>query len=159
MKKKICPLEKEIIAGLREGALEPELQKHLSECPVCQDVVTVHTWMNRFKEKAWKTDMPKKDLPGARTVWNGAFARKRADKQMVRKALRPLIVPQVLSFIVFIAGGIFFGIKGFLKLGNIFGLPALTRALPFFLVLISMVLFSVIFCAILLALEKRKKPI
>jgi len=158
MKKKICPLEKEVMEGLGEKELKPELQKHISQCPVCKDVVAVHTWMNRFKEKAWKTDMPKKDLPDARAVWDGAFARKgRTDKKMVRKALRPLIFPQVLSFVVFIAGGIFLAAKGILKFGNIFDSPVLTRVLPFFLILISMVFFSVIFCVLLLALEKRKK--
>ncbi len=159
MKKKICPLEKEVMEGLGEKELKPELQKHISECPVCKDVMAVHTWMNRFKEKAWKTDMPKKDLPDARAVWNRVFARKRPDKQLVTKALRPLLFPQVLSFVVFIAGGIFLGVKGILKLENIFDSPVLVRVLPFFLILISMVLFSVIFCILLLALEKRKKLI
>jgi len=159
MKKKICPLEKEVMEGLKEKELKPELQKHISQCPVCQDVAAVHTWMNRFKEKAWKADMSKKDLPDARAVWNRVFARKSADKQMVHKALRPLIVPQVLSFVVFIGGGIFLGIKGVIRLGNIFDSPALIRVLPFFLILISMVFFSAIFCALLLALEKRKKLI
>ena len=159
MKKKTCPLEKEIMAGLKEGALEPELQKHLSECPACQDVVTVHTWMNQFKEKAWKTDMPKKDLPDAQAVWDRIYAWKRADKQLVRKALRPLIYPQVLSFAIFIAGIIFLGIKGVLKFGNIFDAPALTRILPFFLLFVSIIIISIVFGALLVALEKRKKPI
>lgn len=157
MKKKICPLEKEVMEGLGERTLKPELQKHVSQCPVCKDVVAVHTWMNRFQEKAWKADMPKKDLPDARAVWNGAFARKRPDKQMVRKALRPLVYPQVLSFVVFIAGGVFLAVKGIVKLENIFDSPVLARVLPFFLILISMVFFSMIFCVLLLALEKRKK--
>lgn len=159
MKKKICPLEKEVMEGLKEKELKPELQKHISQCPVCKDAVAVHTWMNQFKEKAWKADMPKKDLPDARAVWDRAYARKRPDKRLVSKALRPLIVPQVLSLVVFIAGGIFLAIKGFLKLGNIFDSPALARVLPFFLILISMVFFSAIFCVLLLALEKRKKLI
>ncbi|UCE22688.1 MAG: hypothetical protein JSV46_10910 [Candidatus Aminicenantes bacterium] len=159
MKKKICPLEKEVMAGLRAEKLEPKLQKHLSECPVCQDVVTVQAWMNQFKEKAWKADVPKKSLPDADDVWNRAYALKRPDKRMVRKALRPLIYPQVLSFGIFIAGIIFLGIKGVLKFGNIFDTPALTRALPFFLLFLSIIIISVVFCALLLALEKRKKPI
>jgi len=159
MKKKTCHLEKEVMAGLREKELKPELQKHLSECPVCQGVVAVHTWMSQFKEKAWKIDMPKKDLPDARTVWNGIYARRRPDKQLVRKALRPLIYPQVLSFGVFIAGIIFLGIKGVLKFGNIFDTPALTRILPFFLLFVSIIIILIVFCGLLLALEKRKKPI
>lgn len=159
MKKKICPLEREIMAGLREKKLEPELQKHVSECPVCKDVVAVHTWMNRFKEKAWETDMLNKNLPDANAIWKRAYAWKRADRQMVRKALKPLVYPQVLSFGVFIAGIIFLGIKGVLKFGNIFDTPALTRILPYFLILISFIVISIVFCALLLALEKRKKPV
>ncbi|MGD8534945.1 MAG: hypothetical protein PVF66_03775 [Candidatus Aminicenantes bacterium] len=159
MKKKICPLEKEMMAGLKEGALEPELQKHLSECPVCQDVVAVYTWMNQFKERAWETVMPKKDLPDAQAVWNRVYARKGPDKQLVRKALRPLIYPQVLSFAVFLVGIIFLGIKGVLKFGNIFDTSALTRVLPFLLLFVSIIIISIVFGALLIALEKRKKPI
>lgn len=159
MKKKICPLETEIMAGLREGKLKPELQNHLSGCPFCQDVVAVQAWMNQFKEKAWETDMPKRNLPDADAVWNKAFACKRVDRKLVRKALKPLIYPQVLSFVVFIAGVIFLGTKGILKFGNIFDTPALTRILPFFLLFVSIIVISIVFCALLLALEKRKKPV
>jgi hypothetical protein len=159
MKKKICPLEKEVMAGLKAEKLEPELQKHLSQCPVCQDVVAVHNWMNQFKEKAWETDMLKKDLPDADAVWNRVYSRKRPDKQLVKKALRPLIFPQVLSFGVFIAGIIFLGIKGVLKFGNIFDTLALTRILPFLLLFVSIIIISIVFGALLLTFDKSKKPI
>ncbi len=159
MKKKKCPFEKEVMAGLREEKLEPELQNHVSQCPVCQDVVAVHTWMNQFKEKAWRTDMLKRNLPDAEAVWKKVYSWKRADKRMVRKALKPLIYPQVLSFGVFIAGIIFLGTKGVLKFGNIFDTPVLTRILPYFLILISFIVISIVFCALLLAIEKRKKPV
>jgi hypothetical protein len=158
MKKKICPLEKEITEGLREKKLKPELQKHVSECPDCKDVVAVHAWMNQFKEKAWKADMPKKDLPNAEAIWKRAYARKIDNRQLAKKALRPLIYPQVLSFGVFIAGIIFLGIKGVLKFGNIFDSVAITRIFPFFLIFMSMVFLSFIFCAFIITLEKRKKP-
>jgi hypothetical protein len=159
MKKKICPLETEIMAGLREKKLKPELQNHLSDCSVCKDVVAVYTWMNQFKEKAWKTGMQKRNLPDMEAIWKRAYAWKRVDERMVRKALRPLIYPQVLSFGVFIAGIIFLGSKGVLKFGNIFDTPVLTRILPFFLLFVSIIIISIVFCALLLALEKRKKPI
>lgn len=159
MKKKKCPWEKEVMEGLRKSKLKPDLQEHISECPVCKDFVQVHTWMGQFKEKTWEIDLPKKDLPDARAVWDRAFARKRPDKQLVTKALRPLIFPQVLTFGVFIAGSIFLGIKGVFKFGNIFDSPAAARIFPFLLVLLSMVFLSVIFCALLLALEKHKRPV
>jgi len=112
MSKKICPMETEVMKGIGEEKMRPELKEHLARCPVCKDIALVQVWMNRFKEKAWKADMSKKDLPDARAVWNRVFARKSADKQMVHKALRPLIVPQVLSFVVFIGGGIFLKYHG-----------------------------------------------
>ena len=159
MKKKICPLKKEILAGHREKKLKPELQKHASECPVCKDVVVVHTWMNQFKEESWNTDMPKKDLPDAEDVWKRVYSRKRADEQMERKALRPLIYPQVLSLGVFLAGIIFLGIKGVLKFENIFDTLVQSRIFPFFLILLSLVFLLLIFCTLLLSLEKHKKTI
>ena len=101
----------------------------------------------------------KKDLSDARAVWSRVYSRKRPDKQMVRKALRPLIYPQVLSFVVFIAGIIFLGIKDILKFGNIFDTPVLTRVLPFLLLFVSIIIISIVFGGLLLVLEKRKKPI
>ena len=53
MKKKICPWEQEVIKGLRDENLSEELQKHLAECPVCQNIALVQGWMFRFKENAW----------------------------------------------------------------------------------------------------------
>lgn len=159
MKKTLCPLENKVMEGLREQTLTPELQNHVSGCPICRDLAAVHGWMSQFKKESWTTGMPKKDLPTAQTVWDKAFARKKPDKRLVTKAMRPLIIPQVLSFAVFFAGSIFLGIKGILRFGNILDSPAAARIFPFFLVLISMAFLSVAFCGLLLALEKRKRPV
>lgn len=159
MKKRMCPYEKDVLEGLRERKLTPELQKHVSGCRVCENVVMAHTWMGQFRERALNIDMPGKNLPDARSLWDKAFAGKRPDKRLVTKALRPLIVPQVLSFFVFFAGSIYLGIKGVFRFGDIFESPAAARIFPFFLVLTGMSLLSVIFCGLLLALEKRKRPI
>lgn len=159
MKKKICPLEMEIMTGLREKKFKPELQKHVSECPACKDIVAVHTWMNQFKEESWKTDMTKKALPNAETVKKRVYNRRRTDEQMERKALRPLIYPQVLSLGVFLAGIIFLGIKGVLKFENIFDTLVQSRIFPLFLILLSLVFLLLIFCTLLLSLEKHKKTI
>lgn len=156
MIKKSCPLEKEVMKGIREKKLMPELQNHAPECPVCKDVEIVFNWMDQYKKGTWKIDISKKDLPNAQTVWDGALARKRPDKKLVSKALRPLILPQVLSLGVFIAGIISLGIKGFLNIGNIFDSPAIYRVFPFFIILISMIFLSVFFCGLLFILEKRK---
>ena len=159
MKKRICPLEKDIKEALREKKLQPELNKHVSGCPDCNDSVSVHAWMNQFKEESWKTDMPKKDLPDAESVWKKVYSRKRPDEKMVKKALRPLIYPQVLSLGVFLAGIIFLGIKQGLSFSIIFDTPSLTRIFPFFLILICMVFLSGIFCALILSRDNRKKTV
>jgi hypothetical protein len=159
MRKRTCPSEKDVMEGLRRRALTPELQKHAAECPVCKDVAAAHAWMARFKEKAWKIDMPEKVLPDAQAVWDGAFVGRKPDTRLVKKALRPLLIPQVMSFGVFVAGSIFLGAKGTFRLGHIFDSPALARIFPFFLALTSMVLLSAVLCGLLLVFEKRKRPI
>ncbi|MCJ7582744.1 MAG: hypothetical protein MUP98_19680 [Candidatus Aminicenantes bacterium] len=159
MKKRICPLETEIMEGLREKKLRPDLKKHVSECPVCKNIISVHAWMNQFKEESWKTGMEKKNFPDAESVWKKVYSRKRPDEKLVRKALRPLIFPKVMSFGVFLAGILFLGIKDVLKFENIFKTQVFNRIFPFFLILLSLVFLSAVFCTLLLALEKRKKPI
>ena len=93
MNKKICHREKEVQEWLKTGKGSPEIQNHITDCPVCQDHARVQEWMNRFKEKAWETDMPGKILPDAASVWNRVHTVKRFDKKLVRKAMRPLIIP------------------------------------------------------------------
>jgi len=159
MKKKLCPLEKDIMTGLRDNNLETELQKHISECRVCKDVIAVHAWMNRFKEQTWQTVLPEKTLPGAEALWNSAQSRRKPDERMVKKALRPLIYPQLLSFAVFFAGIIFFGIKGFPSFGNFFDTSFYARIFPFFLILMSLVFLFMLFSTLPLIVEKRKNSV
>jgi len=91
MSKKKCPREEEVQACLKTEELSPELQKHISGCPACGDIALVHGWMNRFKKNAWKNDMPEKTLPDAESMWNRVYARRRPDKKLAKKALRPML--------------------------------------------------------------------
>lgn len=159
MSKKICPLETEVIKGLREEKISAELQEHLSGCPVCQGIVAVSGWMNRFKENAWETDMPGKTLPSAQSMWDRVHEGRKPDKKLVRKAMRPLIVPQILSLGVFIAGIIYITIWGFKKFGNILDNRVISQILPFFGIMMVIVFVSLSFCAIVAAFDKRRHPI
>ncbi len=63
MRKKICHLEKEVIDCLKAGRLSQEIKTHISECPICEDALSVYKWMSQFKNKAWNAEMQKKILP------------------------------------------------------------------------------------------------
>ncbi len=159
MSKKKCHREEEVQACLKTEKISPELQKHISACPVCQDIALVQGWMNRFKENAWKTDMPEKTLPDAESMWKRVYARKRPDKKLVRKALRPMLIPQVLFYGLLIAGIIYLTFWGFKKFGNILDSRVISQILPFFGIMMIIVAISLSFCAIVVAFDKRKHPI
>jgi hypothetical protein len=159
MKKKHCPLEKEVTEALREEKMSAGLKEHIAGCSACQDIVAISEWMHRFKENAWKTDMPGKTLPDAESMWNRVYARRRPDKKLVRKALRPLIIPQVLFYGLLIAGIIYTAIWGFKKFGNMLDNRMISQILPFFGIMMIIVFVSLSFCAIVVAFDKRKHPI
>jgi hypothetical protein len=158
MNKKICPLEKEVMRGLSRGKLSGELQNHIAGCSVCRDIVAVSEWMNRFKESAWKTDMPGKILPDAESMWNRVRARKRPDKKLVQKALRPLIIPQVLFYGVLIAGIVYMTFWSFNNFGNILDSQIISQIVPFFFIMMIIVVISLSFCAIVVVVDRRKHP-
>ena len=152
-------METEVLKSLGEEKMRSELQKHISECQICQDLSLVQGWMNRFKESTQKTDMPKKILPAAESLWNHVYGRKRPDKKMVRKALRPLIIPQVLFYSLLLTGIIAMTIWGFKKLGNTLDSRMISQILPFFGIMMFIVVISLSFCAIVVAFDKRKHPV
>lgn len=159
MSKKICPRESEVLKALREEKMSEELQEHIAGCLLCQDTVVVSRWMYRFKETALKIDMPGKTLPGAQSMWNKAHAARRPDKKLVRKAMRPLIVPQVLALGVFIAGMIYMTVWGLKKFGNILESRVISQILPLFGIMMIIVFISLTFCAFVAALDKHRHPI
>jgi predicted anti-sigma-YlaC factor YlaD len=159
MKKKTCPWEKDVIEGLHKGKMSAELQKHIKECSVCRDIALVQGWMHRFKENAWNLDMPGKTLPDAQSLWNRVHARKRPDKTLVRKALRPLMIYQVLFYGLVTAGIIYAGSLGFRKFGSILDYPVISTIVSFFGIMMMIVIISLSFCAVVAALDRRKHPV
>lgn len=152
-------MEKEVSEALREEKIGSELQDHIAGCPACRDIVLVQGWMKRFQESAWNTDMPEKVLPDAENMWNLVHIRTRPDKKLVRKALRPLIFPQVLFYGLMIAGIIYAALWGFKKFGYILDSRMTAMLLPFFGIMMVIVFISLSFCAIVAAFDKRKHPI
>lgn len=152
-------MEIEVMKALGEDKMNPELQDHVAGCPVCQNIALVHGWMNRFKKNAWKNDMPEKTLPDAESMWNRVYARRRPDKKLAKKALRPMLIPQMLFYGLLIAGIIYTTFWGFNKFGNILDGRVISQILPFFGIMMIIVAISLSFCAIVVAFDKRKHPI
>ena len=159
MSKKICPLENEVSKSLREEKMNTELEEHIARCSACQDIVAVSEWMRRFKESAWKTGIQEKILPTADSMWNRVHTRRRPDKKLVKKALRPLIFPQVIFYSLLIAGIIYTAVWGFKNFGNILDSRMTSMILPFFGIMMIIVVISLSFCAIVVAFDRRKHPV
>jgi hypothetical protein len=159
MSEKTCPVEKDVLKSLREEKMSPELQEHIAECPVCGDLALAQDWMHRFKENAWKADMPDKTLPSAEGLWNEAHARRRPDKKLVKKALRPLLIPQAIFYGLLCFGIITMTIWAIDKVGAGVNSRVASLIFPFFGMMLVIVLISLSFCAVVEAFDRRKHPI
>jgi Fe2+ transport system protein B len=169
MRKKSCHLENEVMDCLKAGKLSPEIKKHLSECPYCKEVASIHKWVKQLKNRSWNAVMAEKVLPEPETIWNRVYAKRRPDRELVKKALRPLIYPRVFSYPILIIGVIFLFLSNMKEIGNTIASslltgPALdafskiiTQFFPLFLIPMFIVFFSMLFCVFVVALEKLKK--
>jgi len=157
MRKKICPLEKDVVDALKGKKLSREIEEHISKCPSCKNVVEIYDWMNQYKERSWNSKMGKKILPDPDIVWNRAHARSSLDKTLVKKALRPLVYPQVLLYVVLILGVLFLLIPNLKTIAGITDSRIISQMLPFFFIPMLIILISIAFCMLVVAFEKRKK--
>jgi hypothetical protein len=170
MRKKTCHFESEVIDGLKKEKLNTEIKKHISECPICEDIVFVHRWMSQFKNRSLNAEILEKTLPDAETIWNRAQAG-RADNELVKKALRPLIYPRIFSYGFLIIGVVILFLSSIKKIGNVIDshsgagpvLDSLSKIIaqffPFFLIPMVIVIISMLFCVFVAAFERRKKTV
>lgn len=160
MKKKSCSMEKEILSGLKSGKLAAGLKKHLSGCPVCQESAELFKWMNNFRDMSLSLEPGnmKKTLPTAESLWEGAYSFHKPDKELVKKALRPLVFPRVLSYLAVVIVPIFIalfylpGIKEFIKAnpGSNTILSSLSSILTLLLKSLSFLLLPLVGCLLTL---------
>jgi len=171
MRKKICELEKEVIDCLKAEKLSPEMKKHISICPFCKDVVYVYRWIKQFKSRSWDAGIMEQALPDSETIWNRAYEKRRRDKRLEKKVLRPLIYPRVFSYGVLIIGIIFLFLSNMRGIGNIINsssgvgivldtlLKIIDHIFPYFFIPMIIVFISLIFCVFVTAFENRKKTV
>ena len=100
MKKKNCLLEQEILNSLAAGDLTAEIKQHLKTCPICKESALLYQWMNGFQKVSRQGKLAEKKLPNAESLWEKAFSLKTPDKELVKKALKPLRIYQVVSYVI-----------------------------------------------------------
>jgi len=171
MKKKTCHWEEKVIGCLKEEKLKSDIKKHVSECLSCQETISIYRWMNEFKSKSWDVVMKEKTLPEAEAIWNRAYAKLMPDRKLVKKALRPLMFPRVLSYGVFIVGFIFLFLSKGKEIGNFIYsrlgtgsmLDSISKTAPQIMPIILIpgfiIFISMLFCVLAVAFERRKPAI
>lgn len=157
MRKKICPWEKDMVKALQTKSLSHEIKEHISKCPSCKNIVAVYDWMNQYKERSWNTKMEKKTFPDPDAIWDRAYVRRRPDIALMKKALRPLVFPHVLSYVVIIIAVVFLLISNLKIIGSITDSGMISQLLPFVFIPVLIILVSMAFCLLVVAFEKRKK--
>lgn len=161
MKKKICRHEAEVIDNMRAASLTPEIQAHVSECPLCKETVSVYEWMNRFKSIAWETEAAPKNLPTPESIWKRAYPLYKPYKDLVKKALRPLIFSRLLAYGITTVGVILLLLFNKQEISHFMeSYIRFDMTLPLILAFIVPLIFvciSISFCILVNAFEKRKR--
>jgi len=159
MRKKTCPMEEQVVAVLRKSEISESQQKHIEECPVCREAVYICRWMRQLNREGREEKMAGKVLPSAEEVWRGILASPRQRRELMRKALRPMVIPQILSWGVLIFGAVFLLVSRGKDIGNLLGgsLEVVSRILPYFLIPLTVVMGSILVCTFASVLDKKKR--
>lgn len=100
MKKKSCLMEQEVLKSLAAGDLTVEIKQHLKTCPICKESAFLYQWMNDFQKVPRQGKTAEKKLPDAESLWEKAFSQKTPHKELIKKAMKPLRVYQVISYVI-----------------------------------------------------------
>jgi len=157
MRKRICLWEKEVVDALQTKKMTHEIKEHISKCSSCKNIVSVYDWMNQYKRRSWDPKMTEKTLPDPDAIWDRVHARRKPDRTLMKKALRPLAYPQVLLYAVLIIGVLFLLIPNLRMIASITDSRIISHMLSFFFIPMLIILISMAFCALVVAFEKRKK--
>lgn len=161
MSKKSCSFEKDVIKSLNADQVKQDIKKHREECPVCKDAVLIYRWLNNFKNISRETDVMKKKLLEPESIWIGAHSLQKTDRELVKKAMRPLAFSRLFSYVVVVFGLIFLFIssspfKSDMVLNSLsLATKAFTQFFPYFIIPGLIIFFSMTFCALMTAFEKR----
>ncbi len=161
MKKTFCSWEKTILEGFNRGHMNPEYQEHLKTCLGCRDALMVRSWMSDFSGIPAKTELKLKKIPNFESIWQGAKADRKYDRELEKKAMTPLLIPQFLTYIAALIGLILLltanlsqardVVTNKLKMGYLFDLLSLVGKKM--LALMPYLMIPIIFALLLIALH------
>jgi hypothetical protein len=158
MKKMFCSWEKEILESVNRGTLDSEQRDHLSRCSACQESRTVRSWLSDFSRIPDRIESDLTKIPDFESIWQGARAYRGYDRELEKKALKPLLIPQFLTLVAALIGMILLFSSDFnrvkdvvtdkLKMGYLFDLLALVgkkmmALVPYLVIPIIFVLFLI----------------
>jgi hypothetical protein len=66
-----------------------------------------YQWLRDLKKPAARTKKISKELPDASQIWEKAHARKVIDREKIEKAMKPLLIPQIVSYVLIGIGAVF----------------------------------------------------
>jgi len=91
-----CPFESDVLLAVVQSRfpqrVDPDLQAHVSSCPLCSDVVAVASAFDGAREAT----LASAELPDAGRVWRQAQFRAR--REAIQTAGRPITAVQVIAF-------------------------------------------------------------
>lgn len=164
-------MEQEVLNGLAAGDLTVEIKQHLKTCPICKESAFLYQWMNGFQKSSRQGKRAEKKLPYAEYLWEKAFSLKTPDKELVKKAMKPLRIYQVVSYAIAIIIILYLvfahlpGIHTFLNSNPVVGMilaslssmvRTLFKSLSFVFIPIIIGLFSVVIFTIVTGFEPKK---
>ena len=81
-----CPRERDALEAVVAGALDPGLERHVSQCAECREVVAVSTWLQGIAREDAAV------LPRAERVWWRALVDRRLAprRALAERAARPI---------------------------------------------------------------------
>lgn len=102
MKKKYCPLEREISSKIKDGKPDNVVEKHIRECSICRETALVVTWMNIYPAEKARQAAAGKLLPESDFLLRAAHKKKEKDISSIKKALRPIRTAQAIGMITLV---------------------------------------------------------
>jgi len=107
MKQESCSREQEILSAHKAGNVTAEMKEHQTTCSICSDLLLVSQWMGSFKEAVHQPDSMEVELPEIEEIWQRARSASIEIKEREKRALLPLLIPRMLSYLVALLGVFF----------------------------------------------------
>jgi hypothetical protein len=107
MKKRSCDKTPDVLAAANSGRLESLLRRHVDGCGICRDELLLEGYIRLSADRGAEALPDRGIIPDVETIWEGARNIRAWKKDLERKALRPLLIPRILTYTLGAGGAIF----------------------------------------------------